>query len=68
MLGRPRKRSALFPMLAALCVLLAGTTQAPAKTDESLTGLRGIWWGMSVTEAIALFGRSVPDYDLMAAE
>ena len=68
MIGRPRKRSALFPMLAALCVLLAETTQAPTKTGETLIGLRGIWWGMSVTEAVALFGRSVPDYDLMAAE
>jgi len=59
MIRRLCKRSALFPMLAALCVLLADTTQAPAKSGETLTGLMGIRWDMSVTEAIALFGRSV---------
>ena len=59
MIGRRRKLSAVLPMLAVLCVLLAETTQAPAKTDEPLTGLMGIRWGMSVTDAIALFGRSV---------
>ena len=59
MIRRQRKRSAMLPMLAALCVLLAGAPQASAKGDEMLTGLRGIHWGMSVTEAIALFGRSV---------
>jgi len=33
--------------------------EAAAKSVEDLTGLRGIRWGMSVTDAIALFGRSV---------
>jgi len=45
--------------LAIICILLSAARQnAAAKDEETLTGLRGIEWGMSVRDAIALFGRS----------
>ena len=53
-----RRRAALMAMTAALCLLLTAPDEAAATGEEELTGLRGIRWGMSVTEAIALFGRS----------
>ena len=46
-----------IPLLAA--VLLAAAPAAAMKGEDELTGLRGIRWGMSVADAIALFGRSV---------
>lgn len=54
-----RTRPAIISAAAALCMLLVVSGEAAAKSDEDLTGLRGIRWGMSVTDAIALFGRSV---------
>lgn len=57
---RPGRRSAPVAALAMICVLLAGAEQqAAAKDEKTLTGLRGNEWGMSVGDAIALFGRSV---------
>jgi hypothetical protein len=53
------RRSAVLATLALACILWAGTIQkVSAKDSETLTGLRGIHWGMSVSDAIALFGRS----------
>lgn len=54
-----RSRSAFISVVAALCLLLMASGEAAAKSDEDLTGLRGIRWGMNVTDVIALFGRSV---------
>ena len=54
-----RMRSAIISATAALCMLLVVSGEAAAKCDEDLTGLRGIRWGMTVTDAIALFERSV---------
>lgn len=57
---RPGKRPVLLAALAMICVLLSGAPQnAAAKDDATLTDLRGIEWGMSVSDAIALFGRSI---------
>ena len=50
---------AIISAAAALCMLLVLSAEAAAKSDEDLTGLRGIRWGMTVTDAITLFGRSV---------
>ena len=50
---------AIISAAAALCMLLVLSGEAAAKSDEDLTGLRGIRWGMTVTDAITLFGRSV---------
>jgi len=49
----------LISVAAALCVLSMAPGEAAAKGEQTLTGLRGIRWGMSVSEAIALFDRSV---------
>ena len=57
---RPGKRPVLLAALAIICILVSASAQkTSAKDDEALTGLRGIEWGMSVRDAIALFGRSV---------
>jgi hypothetical protein len=57
---RPGKRPVLLAALAIICILVSAPAQkTSAKDDEALTGLRGIEWGMSVHDAIALFGRSV---------
>ncbi|MDA0230024.1 MAG: hypothetical protein O3B21_07525 [Proteobacteria bacterium] len=59
MKSRRSTRSAIISAAAALSMLLVVSGESAAKSDEDLTGLRGIRWGMSVTDAIALFGRSV---------
>ena len=54
-----RSRSIFISAAAALCMLFMTSSDGAAKSEDELTGLRGIRWGMSVTDAIALFGRSV---------
>ena len=49
-------RIACIALLAG--ALLAAAPAAAMKDEDGLTGLWGICWGMSVAEAIALFGRS----------
>ena len=49
----------MIALAVALCALSIAPGEATAKSGETLTGLRGIRWGMSVSEAIALFGSSV---------
>ena len=49
-------RIACIALLAA--ALLAAAPAAAMKDEDGLTGLWGICWGMSVADAIALFGRS----------
>ncbi|MDP7343903.1 MAG: hypothetical protein QF767_11220 [Alphaproteobacteria bacterium] len=53
------KRAALIAVAAALCAVALTSSQAATRNEDQLTGLRGIRWGMSVSDAIALFGRSV---------
>jgi hypothetical protein len=48
--------SLIFTALALCLLLPASRTQA--EDLETLTGLRGIHWGMAVPDVIALFGRS----------